>query len=732
MKRHWQYIKNILGACERDNDLFLSLIDQEGVIYSANSMMVRSLQLKNPKNTKINFFDLVHPVNLEVFKKAIRDSSENNRPGTAELYVKNGFYHPMKWQFNCLNDTKGNEKAYLCVGHKIIDKERLEIIYRMDEKNYHLITEERNKGVLFQDNKGELIAVNQKLAEIFSTTLEKLYQMKDMRSLWNSNQTIILKEGKRLLFDETPFMRSLITGKPQHRIFTVRLGNGKDRRIKINSKPLFKDPDKAPYSVVSVITDITSERKLIRETTEQESLFRTFINKTPNLAWLVDEDAKLVFASQAFYQYFGLDEKNSVSKKLTDLLPGPVSKVLYEKHVRVLQTALPDETVQKIQLADGTNIVFHINIFPIDGVCNKKILAGHAVNLNDAYAAEKQLRETNDRLLLLTRATSDAIWEWDMQTGNIFRNDALMDMIGYQPEDKKGLTWWLRRIHPEDRNRVSRKVRNTIEKGLQSWEDQYRLKCSDGNYKHMNDKGFVVYENGLPVKMIGSLHDITMLKKLENELIEEKLERQKEITETVMRVQEKERTRIGHELHDNVNQILSTVRMFVDMLTPSGKEEKEIKTKTLEYIMLAIEELRKLSKELVMPQLKGNGLADSIRTLIEDIQLSDFVKIKFTHDKDIDLLSPGKKLTFFRIVQEQIKNIMNYSGAKQAEINLQLKDNHAELTVKDNGVGFNPKQTHRGIGLSNIYERTRFYEGTVDIKTSPGNGCTLTVSIPFL
>lgn len=474
-----------------------------------------------------------------------------------------------------------------------------------------------------------------------------------------------------------------------------------------------------------------TERNLTGDLTEQEALFKAFMSKTPNLAWLVNEDARLVFASKTFYQYFGIDESSSGNKNLADLVPDTVAKALYEKHVQVIKTGVPVEFMQKVNWADGTNLVFHINIFPIDGVSSKKMLGGHAVNLSDKHAVEEQLREANDRLLLLTRTTSDAIWEWDMQTGYIFRNDGLMDMIGYHPEEKKGLSWWLRRIHPEDRNRVTDKVKDTTEKGLQSWEDEYRFKCADGDYKHMRDKGYVVYENGLPVKMIGSLQDVSVLKDLEYKLTEEKLDRQKEISETVIRVQEKERTRIGHELHDNVNQILSTVKMFVDMLTPSGKEEKELKTKSLDYIMLAIEEIRKLSKELVVPQLKDNGLVESIRTLIDDIHLSNVIKIKFTHDTDIDLLSAGKKVTLFRIVQEQMKNILKYSQAKQAEIFLQCRDHIAELCIRDNGVGFDPKQTHRGIGLSNIYERTRFYDGQVDIDSFPGKGCKLRVTIPF-
>src|SRR5687768_12344541 len=159
-----------------------------------------------------------------------------------------------------------------------------------------------------------------------------------------------------------------------------------------------------------------------------------------------------------------------------------------------------------------------------------------------------------------------------------------------------------------------------------------RFKCADGIYKHVHDHGFVVYENGLPVKMIGSLQDISELKEMEARLLEEKLKMQKEISETVIRVQEKERTRIGHELHDNVNQILATTSLFISMIKPASREEKQAKAKSLEYISIAVEEIRKLSKELVVPQLQGEGLVDSIQTLVNDIHFSNVIKIRFTHD----------------------------------------------------------------------------------------------------
>ncbi len=732
MKKQWQAVKNIIDSNNWGKNLFLSLIDEEGTIFSANAGMKRALHLQDPRTKKTNLFDLLHPLSTEEIKKAISHCGTNKKSFSTELYLKNGYYHPMKWQINFLEETAEKKKTYLCAGYKLMDDERLREFNRLGESNYQLIVEVLHTGILFQDKKGELIAVNHKAAEIFGASMERLYQLKNIHDLWNTVWTVTNEEGQPVLFENTPFMKALKTGKPHQEVLIIKLRSGENRWISFSSQPLFEQNPDIAYSVVSSVTDITQERLLVSEISERKAVFKAFMDNTPNLAWVVDEEGTLIFASHSFYQYFGIDERESANRKMVDVIPANVAKALYDKHVQVLESGQPTEVVEKVEWADGTNFVFHINIFPINAITGKKLLGGHAVNLADKYAAERKLREANDRLLLLSRATTNAIWEWDMQTGYIFRNDALMDMIGYQMEETKGLSWWLRRIHPEDRNRVSDKVKDTTEKNLHSWEDQYRFKCADGTYKHMHDKGFVVYENGLPVKMIGSLQDMTELKELEEQLTEEKLQRQKEISETVIRVQEKERTRIGHELHDNVNQILSTVRLFVDMLTPSKKEEKEIKAKSLEYVMMAIEEIRKLSKELVAPQLIGNGLVKSVEALVSDIELSGTIKINFSYDNERYPLSPGKELTFFRIVQEQLKNILKYSKASQADIILQCNESNVELLIRDNGVGFDSKQTHRGIGLSNIYERTRFYNGSVDIQTAPGKGCLLTVNLPLL
>jgi signal transduction histidine kinase len=286
-------------------------------------------------------------------------------------------------------------------------------------------------------------------------------------------------------------------------------------------------------------------------------------------------------------------------------------------------------------------------------------------------------------------------------------------------------------VHPDDRNRVADKVKEATDNLQQSWQDSYRFKCADGSYKYIQDRGFVVYENGLPVKMIGSLQDISAVKELETRLNDERLQLQKSISETVIEVAENERRRIGHELHDNVNQILSTAKLFVDMIAANSPDQQVLKDKSNDYLALAIEEIRKLSRDLVAPQLKEEKLVDSIRLLIEDIEMTQEMEIRFNPSPDAENLSQGKKVTLFRIVQEQLKNIIKHSQASRTDIQLDHTGDFISLRIVDNGQGFDPRQTHRGIGLSNIYERTKFYNGTVDVDAAPGKGCSITVSLPL-
>ena len=116
MRKKWSEIKRIIGEVDVHQEKFISLISDDGTILSANAKMVRSLHLGHPKSNAINLFDLLHPVNQDIFRERMDASGTEGTMSCVEAYLKNGLYHPMKWHISPVRE-EGNGKKYLCQGY---------------------------------------------------------------------------------------------------------------------------------------------------------------------------------------------------------------------------------------------------------------------------------------------------------------------------------------------------------------------------------------------------------------------------------------------------------------------------------------------------------------------------------------------------------------------------------------------------------------------------------------
>ena len=230
---------------------------------------------------------------------------------------------------------------------------------------------------------------------------------------------------------------------------------------------------------------------------------------------------------------------------------------------------------------------------------------------------------------------------------------------------------------------------------------------------------------------------------LENELNEQRVTRQRQITEAVILAQEKERTEIGKELHDNVNQILGASKLYINTAMTDDELRQELLERSTTLVSKAINEIRKISKSLITPGLREIGLIDSIEDIIEDVR---FGKEDMQIELDLQNISEEeiedrRKLTLFRIVQEQLNNIVKHAQAKRVLIRLSIEGGgggegvnggrNIVLTVADNGVGFDMSRHRKGVGITNIISRAELFNGRVEIITAPGEGCTLSVGLPL-
>jgi signal transduction histidine kinase len=234
--------------------------------------------------------------------------------------------------------------------------------------------------------------------------------------------------------------------------------------------------------------------------------------------------------------------------------------------------------------------------------------------------------------------------------------------------------------------------------------------------------------------MVGSMQDITEKKEMERQLLKQELDKQKLVAQAVVNAQEKERAEIGKELHDNVNQILSTAKLYLELARTEEDERLDLINRSTDNISNAINEIRSISRSLVPPSVGDLGLIDSIQDLVENIRATKKLGVSFDYEGDIDeALDEKQKLMLFRIIQEQVNNVLRHSKATLLQIELNTVGNMIDLSINDDGQGFDMEKVKlkKGVGLSNIISRAELFNGKVAIKTAPGKGCLLNINVPI-
>jgi two-component system sensor histidine kinase UhpB len=224
--------------------------------------------------------------------------------------------------------------------------------------------------------------------------------------------------------------------------------------------------------------------------------------------------------------------------------------------------------------------------------------------------------------------------------------------------------------------------------------------------------------------MQAQVNDITENIRLEEELILQK----QQLVEAVLNAQENERKTIGAELHDNINQILTAVKLNLG-LAAEYKDNKALIEKCEKNIEVVMEEIRKLSKQLILPgNLKELGLVQSVQDMMSEVlHLSGIAWKVVAKGVKESLLSEEQKLALYRIVQEQLNNILKHAEASSIAITLEVSDSKVQLKIVDNGKGFDTKKQRNGVGITNIINRAELFNGKVKIDSGPGKGCSVEV-----
>ena len=340
----------------------------------------------------------------------------------------------------------------------------------------------------------------------------------------------------------------------------------------------------------------------------------------------------------------------------------------------------------------------------------------------------KQIEDELHMLSLVAKETENAVIMLSPDSKITWANAAFTRMTGYSFEEALGQkpsillggrdtsSDVLRYINEQQQKYLPAKteVLNYRKNGEPFWSELYLQPVFD--------------ESGRLKQYFSIRKEITHRKRLESELANQ----QKKIAAAVLNAQEAERAEIGRELHDNVNQVLTTVKLYQELLLCGSDNLDSLATRSMHLLQQSINEIRSLSKRLSAPSLGNIKLTDSVKELVESMAAARRFKLTLDTEAITGLhTSEQLHLAVYRILQEHLTNIARHAGASVVRIAFTCKDGFLTLAIQDNGSGFDPMQKNSGTGLANMRMRAEHLDGILAINSAPGEGCSLIASFPF-
>ncbi len=591
------------------------------------------------------------------------------------------------------------------------------------------VVEQSPQSIVIANTAGDIQYVNPKFVELTGYSLEEV-QGKNPR---------ILSSGNKSKQDYKKLWATILSGKVWQGEFQNKRKDGTIYWESAIISPILNNKG-IITQFIAIKSDITESKKMQAALEESEEIFRLLFSKSADAILLLDQN-KFTDCNQAAISILGYASRDEVINCTPAALSPkrqPDGMLSTKKAALQMQEAL-EKGFKRFEWIhtkkDGTDLHVEVMLTSI-------LLKGKPMfytlwrDITERKIAQQKLQEALESYEFVNKATSDTIWEWDIKTNTINRSENFTGTFGHASGTNVNSPRWANQyIHPDDFEMVKGIVENCIKNKLEHWQAEYRFCAADGTYRYVYDRAFVLFDqDGNPSRMYGAMTDLTEKKNLKDELAEQQLKQQKQLLEVNIQAHEEEKSELGKELHDNISQMLATVKMYLG-LAKAGHTipEFDILGKSYDYVEETIAELRKLSHMLVAPSLGEIGLQEALRDLIHLANLVKDKNIRLVVDKKIKNGGFDKKieLMIYRIVQEQLNNINKYAAAKNVAITVKKEKDWLQLTITDDGVGFDLVNRSKGIGLRNMTNRVEYYAGTLEIITAPGAGCSIHAKIPY-
>jgi PAS domain S-box-containing protein len=592
---------------------------------------------------------------------------------------------------------------------------------------FHHLFEEASLGIVVEDLEGQLLLANPAFCSMLGYREDELCRMRccDFTNPEDSQDDWALFQQLRA---------GVIDQYSLEKRYVRKDGTQLWGRLNVS---ILKDGDAGSSPVVfAFVEDITERKRTEEALRKSDERFRLAAQAARMYAYEWDVTTDKVVRSEESVNVLGYgDAKRPLTRQQLLATIHPEDRTLFVGSANDVTPQNPTEHISyRVVRPDGSVVWLEKSArgsFDVQGKLLRII--GMVADITERKQVEQAQRDSEEKLRLLLDSTAEAIYGIDLEGRCTFCNPACLRTLGYESVDEllgKNMHDLIRHtpasgtLFPSEESHITRTIRTGE-----------RVHADDGVFSRANGTSFPVEYWSHPQRrgqeLVGTV--VAFIDISDRKMAEAALG---SVSRRLIEAQERERSRIGRELHDDIGQRLALLAVELQQLLQDPPNLPQVSLRIAELHKQTTEiaaDVQSLSHELHSSKLQYLSIAAAMRAFCQEFAKQQRVEIDFATIGLPNSLPPDISLCFFRILQEALHNSAKHSGVRQFVVRLWGLAGEIHLTVGDSGVGFDSEaaKASQGLGLISMEERLKLLNGTFAIESQPQRGTTIHARVPF-
>lgn len=498
---------------------------------------------------------------------------------------------------------------------------------------------------------------------------------------------------------------------------------------------LVKDEKGQTVLLSGIVQDITERKRVEEALRESETRSRAVFDGVDDAIFVETLEGRILDANRRACEMYGYSHADLLTKKVADLVPSEDYIVAFHPNKSPTLPIHPFETINV--RASGEQFPIELN-FSTQTINGEQVLFVVGRDISERKRAEHSLRQSEARYRAILEQAAVGISQADSATGAyIDVNQKFCDIVGYS-RDEILATTFQDITHPDDLGADLDHMQDLRAGNIRTFSMEKRYYRKDKSIIWVNLTVSPLWAVGEePSSHVAVVEDITKRKQAEMELAQSH-EHLRALGQYLQAAREEERTFIAREIHDELGQELTALKMDLAWLSRQlPPEQVQLVQKTAAISNMVdgtIQTVRRVASQLRPGLLDDLGLVAALEWQAGEFQTRTGIACSLDLPENVSTLSRDQATAIFRVFQETLTNIARHAQATRVRITLKDFSDSIELTVRDNGIGITQDQLTdpRSLGLTGMRERVQAFGGTLEFKSATGKGTTVRVIMPLL